>query len=335
MKISVIIPVYNVEKYIYRCIESIINQTMTEDIECIIVNDATPDKSINIIKEILSHYNGNISFKIINHKKNEGLAAARETGMKYAQGDYIIHLDSDDYCEINMLEEMYNTAITNDADIVIADYWLQYKDHANYISQTIPSTHEEIFKANLEDKIKGYNWNKLIKKQLYTQNNIKYIKGINYGEDFLIALQLFYYAKRVFHIPNAFLHYVQYNCNSYSQSLSRQSLENIIFCETYLINFLEKNKILEKYKQQVDFIRLRNLCQLIFRSKGNLQKEWTNPYKNLNISILKKNKELVQSLYWRIALSCFLYGSLPLYNFMRYIWRYLRKKQSKTITLYQ
>lgn len=69
MKISVIIPVYNVEKYIHRCIESIINQTMTEDIECIIVNDATPDKSINIIKDILSHYNGNISFNIINHKK--------------------------------------------------------------------------------------------------------------------------------------------------------------------------------------------------------------------------------------------------------------------------
>ena len=126
MKISVIIPVYNVEKYIYRCIESIINQTMTEDIECIIVNDATPDKSINIIKEILSHYNGNISFKIINHEKNEGLAAARETGMKYAQGDYIIHLDSDDYCEINMLEEMYNTAITNDADI--RDYKLTVKE---------------------------------------------------------------------------------------------------------------------------------------------------------------------------------------------------------------
>lgn len=335
MKISIIIPVYNVEKYIHRCIKSIINQTMTEDIECIIVNDATPDESINIIKEILSHYNGSISFNIINHEKNEGLAAARETGMKHAQGDYIIHIDSDDYCEINMLEEMYNMAIANDADIVVADYWLQYKDHATYISQEIPSSKEEIFKANLEDKIKGYNWNKLIKKQLYTQNDIKYIKGVNYGEDFLIALQLFYYAKRVFHIPNAFLHYVQYNCNSYSQSLSRQSLENIIFCETYLISFLKKNKILDKYKQQVDFIRLRNLCQLIFRSKGKLQKEWTDPYKDLNISMLKQNKDLVQSLYWRIALSCFLCGSLSLYNLMRGIWRYIRKEESIMITIYQ
>lgn len=335
MKISVIIPVYNVEKHVYRCIESIIKQTMTKDVECIIINDATPDRSIDIIKEVLLHYDGNISFRIINHETNKGLAAARETGMKYAKGDYVIHIDSDDFCEINMLKEMYNIAITNDADIVIADYWLQYKDHATYISQNIPSTNEEIFKANLEDKIKGYNWNKLIKKELYTKNNIKYIEGINYGEDFLIALQLFYYAKRVSHIPNAFLHYVQYNSNSYSQSLSRQSLENIIFCETYLINFLQERELLNKYKQQVDFIRLRNLCQLIFRSTGKLQKEWTKPYKNLKISTLKQNKELVPSLYWRIALSCFLCGSLSLYNAMRSTWRYLRRKQSKTIILYQ
>ena len=335
MKISVIIPVYNVEKYIHRCIESIIKQTMTEDVECIIVNDATPDKSIDIIKESLLHYNGKISFSIINHEVNKGLASARETGMKHAKGDYVIHIDSDDYCENNMLEEMYNVATKKDADIVIADYWLQYKDHAIYIPQNIPSTKEDIFKANLEDKIKGYNWNKLIKKELYTKNNIKYIKGINYGEDFLIALQLFYYAKRVFHISNAFLHYVQYNSNSYSQSLSRQSLENIIFCETFLINFLQEKKLLGKYKKQVNYIRLRNLRQLIFSSSGKLQKEWVKPYKDLRLSTLKQNKELVQSLYWRIALGCFLCGSLPLYNIMRNTWRFLRRKQSRLITLYQ
>lgn len=335
MKISIIIPVYNVEKYIHRCLTSIIKQTMTEEVECIIVNDATPDKSIDIIQELLSDYRGNISFHIINHKKNEGLAAARNSGMKHAKGDYVIHIDSDDFCETTMLEEMYNMAIANNADIVIADYWLQYKDHTVYVQQEIPKTKEEIFKANLEDKIKGYNWNKLIKKELYTQNNITYIKGINYGEDFLIALQLFYYAKRICHIPRAYLHYVQYNCNSYSQSLSRQSLENIIFCETFLIKFLQEKGLLVQYREQIDFIRLRNLCQLIFRTKGNLQRNWTKPYRNLKFSTLRKHKELVPSLYWRIALSFFLCGSLFLYNIMRDFWRWLRQYQSNQIILYK
>ena len=121
MKISIIIPVYNVEKYIHRCLTSIIKQTMTEEVECIIVNDATPDKSIDIIQELLSDYRGNISFHIINHKKNEGLAAARNSGMKHAKGDYVIHIDSDDFCETTMLEEMYNKAEEFHTDITMCD----------------------------------------------------------------------------------------------------------------------------------------------------------------------------------------------------------------------
>lgn len=105
MNISVIVPVYNVEKYIERCITSIINQTFTEGVECIVINDCTPDKSMEIVERLVSKYDGSIQFKLIYHEKNKGIAAVRNTGLDTATGDYTIYIDSDDYCELDMLEK--------------------------------------------------------------------------------------------------------------------------------------------------------------------------------------------------------------------------------------
>ena len=127
-KISVLIPVYNVEKYVKRCLSSVLNQTMQEGVEVIIVNDCTPDHSIEVIFETLRAYSGNekgekMLVRVVNHDTNRGQAAVRNTAMNYATGDYVIHVDSDDWIEPDMLEEMYRKAISTDADVVISDYW--------------------------------------------------------------------------------------------------------------------------------------------------------------------------------------------------------------------
>ena len=103
MNISVIIPVYNVEKYVERCILSIMSQTYTESVECIVVNDCTPDNSMKIVEKMVSDYKGQIQFKLLYHEHNRGVAAVRNTGLDAASGDYIIQIDSDDYCEPDML----------------------------------------------------------------------------------------------------------------------------------------------------------------------------------------------------------------------------------------
>lgn len=105
MNISVIIPVYNVERYVERCLLSIINQTYTESVECIVVNDCTPDNSMKIVEKLVADYKGSIQFKLLCHKHNRGLAAVRNTGINNAGGKYIVHVDSDDYCEPDMLEK--------------------------------------------------------------------------------------------------------------------------------------------------------------------------------------------------------------------------------------
>ena len=120
-KISVLIPVYNVEKYVERCITSVLNQTMQEGVEVIIVNDCTPDRSMEIIRETLCvHLKKNgMTVRIVEHKINRGSAAVRNTAMDYATGDYIIHIDSDDYVEPDLLEKMYSKAVERGSDIVI------------------------------------------------------------------------------------------------------------------------------------------------------------------------------------------------------------------------
>ena len=334
MKISIIIPIYNVENFIERCLTSIINQTYTKEVECIIVNDCTPDTSMEIIQYIIDNYNGPINFKILHHLHNRGLSAVRNTGLNAASGDYIIHIDSDDYCELNMLEEMYNTAIKENADIVVADYWKTFENSETYHSQHIPLTKAERVKDVLNCKLMGYNWNKLIKKSLYIDNKLEYIEGVNFGEDFLIAIQLFYYANKVVHIPKAFLHYVQYNTNSYSGTISKKSLEELIKGEVIVTDFLRKTNLLIFLKTDLLKLRIRNWHMLLLRSKGTLQKEWNQLYKDITPQLVLKHSSLIRGKYWRLSIFFASLGMLPIYNLMREIWRTIRRKHRKRIVLY-
>ncbi len=117
--VSIIVPIYNVEKYIERCAVSLFEQDF-EDIEYIFVNDCTPDNSIQILEEVIEKYpNRKSNVKIIHYKANKGLGSARKTGLEQATGEYVLHIDSDDWVELDMVLCLYNKAIETDADIVI------------------------------------------------------------------------------------------------------------------------------------------------------------------------------------------------------------------------
>ena len=121
-KVSVIVPVYNVEKYIDKCLESLVNQTL-KDIEIIIVNDGSTDNSIKIVEEYKEKYKNKIIYL---EKENGGLSDARNYGIQYAKGEYIAFLDSDDYVDRKMYEKLYNKAIENNSDIVECDFYWKY-----------------------------------------------------------------------------------------------------------------------------------------------------------------------------------------------------------------
>lgn len=335
IKVTIVIPVYKVEKFISRCLQSILNQTMTKGVECLIIDDCSPDKSMDIVYDQLKKNKSDIEFRIIRNKQNMGIAYVRDLGIIESRGKYLTYIDSDDYCEPDTIEAMYALAEKEDAEMVIADYYVHTDELVTYHKQEVPASWEDRLRANLTDELKGFLWNKLIKKELYTKNKIRYFKNINFGEDFLIALQIFYYVKNVSHLNKACIHYMQDNLNSYSRNISKKSLEDIRKYEKIFLDFMQEKELKVKMQDEITFIRLRNLNQLIFKSKGKLQKEWTNPYKDLCIKDLIKNKSLIPSVYWRIALAAFICGSLPVYNIMRSFWCLLRNKQAKQFTFFQ
>ena len=123
-KVSVIIPVYNVERYIERCVRSLFEQTLI-DMEYIFVDDCSPDNSINILESVLEEYpNRKSQVKIIRHLENKGLPIARKTGIDNSTGDYIIQCDSDDWVDKDMYKAMYNMAVNTHSDVVVCGYYV-------------------------------------------------------------------------------------------------------------------------------------------------------------------------------------------------------------------
>lgn len=174
-KVSVIIPVYNTEKYIEKCLKSVIKQTL-RDIEIIVVNDGSIDRSSEILKKYKEYNN----IKIIN-KKNEGQGIARNEAIKIANGEYLAFVDSDDYIERDMFEEMYSKATKYNLDIVICNYRYVFDNSNEVLSSNVKLNDNEIIDSRecikrflIENTIEGFSWNKLFKKDLFVKNNIEY-----------------------------------------------------------------------------------------------------------------------------------------------------------------
>lgn len=187
IKLSIIVPVYNVYDYIEGCLKSIVNQTL-KDIEVIVVNDGSPDKSQEIIDKYVKKYPKLIKSFI---KENGGQGTARNLGLEYAKGEYVSFIDSDDYIDKNFAKEMYELAIKDNADVVVCDMVDVYKDKEIYqdctnfekIYQTTPSVCNKIFKKNLFDdvKFKGKMWYEDLNIMLKIMDNIKKISVIHKG----------------------------------------------------------------------------------------------------------------------------------------------------------
>lgn len=122
MDISVIVPIYNVESYILECLQSVAAQTKTKNVECILVDDCGTDNSVKVAEQFISAYEGDISFALLHHPENEGLSAARNTGIKNARGKYLFFLDSDDMIKPYCLDELFALAETYQADMVQGAY---------------------------------------------------------------------------------------------------------------------------------------------------------------------------------------------------------------------
>lgn len=288
-KISIIVPVYNREKYLEKCINSIIKQDF-KDIEIICVNDGSTDNSLEILKK-LSRQDERI---IVIDKKNGGSSSARNAALKIARGKYCLNIDSDDWIEQGYFKALYERAEKDDLDITISDIKKQNEKTGlveiikdlNIGSKNINSIN--YLKSFYTNNFLGYTWNKLIKRELYTKNKIFYNENIFLLEDVELIGKLSYFSKKIGKIDKAFYHYMIGNNNGTFNNVPFKHLTDTYECFKNLEEFYLKNNETELK----DLITRKKNLRLIGMILGNKYSHFEEYDKFLSeyLEMIKKDK---------------------------------------------
>lgn len=213
--VSILIPVYNVQDYILRCLESVSSQSYTGTMECLIIDDCGTDGSIDIARRFIAEYNGSVNFRIISHDRNRGLSAARNTAVAHAEGEYIMHLDSDDWLEKCALEELMNKQKEAGADIVSGNALAHYESYTKEMIEPDYADKHDMILSTIKMTMDHVIWRRLIRRRLYTENNIQAEEGVNIGEDHHTLPRLVYYANKIAKVNSIVYHYNCVNPGSY------------------------------------------------------------------------------------------------------------------------
>ena len=264
--VSIIVPIYNVEKYIERCAVSLFEQTYP-NIEYVFVNDCTIDDSMHILKRVLSRYplrqNNTI---IVNHEKNRGLAAARNTGVTNCKGDFIVHVDSDDFLEYNAIEQLVNRQLKTNSDIVTGKALRHDIDSIKLIPHPYFKSKDEMVLDMMQLTINHTIWRRLIRKSLYDDYHVKAEEGVNCGEDCWVMTQLTYYASSVSFIDEVVYHYDCTRRDSYmrqvKEGLNKKKIKDDIATSKLIIDFFEDKE--QVFYDEANAVALKYLNNVLF-----------------------------------------------------------------------
>lgn len=245
IEVSILIPVYNTEKYLKRCLDSVISQTL-KNIEIIVVNDGSNDNSQDIIEEYATK-DSRIKYYI---QKNSGLGATRNKGIELAQGEYIAFLDSDDWVEANCYEKLYKKAIKEDSDLVICNYLIDfYNKSIRYKNKYYNNDKDRYMNDVILRNVSGFSWNKLYKKSIIDDYKMRFpVRGeLENVEDQYFTIRYLYLSKSISFENSCLIHY----------TIRSSSIVN-----SYQRNILEDGVLL--YKSNYNFFKLHNASENIY-----------------------------------------------------------------------
>lgn len=259
--ISIVVPVYNVEKYLHKCIDSLLNQTF-KNIEIILVEDCSTDKSKIICREYASRFR-NIS--LVCHSENKGLAQARNTGMMIAKGEFIAFVDSDDWVATNMYKLMYEKIIKDKLDIVVCGFEEKYqngkKSEFTFRFEENIYDNTEVLKKFLSGEINAIAWNKLYKICLFKEYNIKYPVGKLYEDQYPTFLSLFN-SNAVGIINKPLYYYRKIDTSITGSKFSKRDLD-IIEQTNNIKKYLENKNQFENYKDYYQIRYINNISTFV------------------------------------------------------------------------
>lgn len=262
MKVSVVITIYNREKYIKDCVCSLFEQTF-DDIEFVFVDDASTDKSLLILNELIDKCPSRKPFvRIIHLETNSGRAVARQIGIDNVNGEYVIHVDSDDWIDKDMIELLYKKAKETNADIVGCNIIHEYNGYQCVFKQEYSDEMGENIRRLLNGKIFPSLCTSLTRTNIIKDNNILFPRGIDTGEDLLFNLQLYLHAQKVIGIDNPSYHY-RHTEDSGSFKHTEKSINSVIEVARRIETLMKQTEYYEKFKNDIQFRKFTMKCALI------------------------------------------------------------------------
>ena len=313
-KVSIIVPVWGVEKYIDKCLDSLVNQTL-EDIEIIVVNDESPDNSQKIIDKYVKKY----PKKVISLKqKNGGQGSARNNGLKHAKGEYIGYVDSDDYIELDMYEKLYNVAKKKKLDIAICSSYNVYETGNKYVE-----LEKEFFEVGKINAFFGKMavWNKIYKRNLFI-NEIEFRSKVWY-EDLDFTVKMILNSRKIGYVNEPLYDYLIREGSTMNNNNIQRNLE-IIDAFDNILSYMENNVKYKKYYPEIEYLAIyhifiaaivrvinancnNNKKYIINELRNYVVSKFPNYYKNKYLKLLDRNKKIVYNLvrlkqYWLIKL---------------------------------
>lgn len=310
-KVSIIVAVYNVEKYIRRCIDSLLCQTYP-NIEVILVDDGSPDKCGLICDEYAAK---DSRVKVI-HKLNGGVSTARQAGLDAAAGDFIIHADPDDWTDPDMIFQLTEKAIESSADMVTCDFYY----NGTYRAQSYQNE-KDLLRELVDLQAIFVCWNVLVRRNFILQHNIRFSpEWLCYSEDFLFICRLLKAGATVVHLPKAFYHYCIDNENSLVHKKSSKQLKSLVAVITEMESFLNR--------KDYDNFYIRKKLVLHYAFDGRFFKELKSLYPDIHNRVIEEGQKKKRG-NWDYFLAVALSGK-PYKAIFQHRWLCLMNKIKKS-----
>lgn len=325
-RISVIVPVYRVEKYISRCCRSLFGTT-SNSVEFIFVDDATPDRSVDVIQSVMNQYpERKKHVRILRHEKNLGVACARNTGLEAAKGEYIAFVDADDWVEDDIFEKMYRKAVEDKLDVVGCDWYVEFKTNRRYMRQPVLESARQGLLAMLAGGLRWFLWAFLVRHELYTRNEIRFVEGGNIGEDMAVLIQCFAFAESYGHISEPLYHYIRGNVMSMTQLDQKRQFAMVRLNVDVVEKFLNK-RYHNQLERELDFLKLNVKFPLLITDDTDNYRLWNQYFTEANRSIWKNGRQPLRNKLLQYAAMHHWYWFLKAYYriFFKFVYGVLYK----------
>lgn len=250
-RVSIIVPVYGVERYIERCSRSLFEQTY-QNLEFVFVDDCSPDRSIEVLKKVVEAYPERKDFvRIVKHERNRGAAASRNTGLTHSKGDFVFYVDSDDWIELDAVELLVNVQLLCDSDIVYGKYLIYENEHPRLLKANNYSDKKGFVLQMMQRTWDHFLAGRLIRRSLFVTNNLFCKEGLNVAEDRYIMTMLAYYAHRFDSVEQVVYNYERRNTEAVTNTKDakrvlrnqRQELGNVLLLEEF---FKDKESVYQE-----------------------------------------------------------------------------------------